>query len=69
MINAIIIDDERHSCDALKMLLDKCCPQVQVTAMCYSAEEGIKKINELKPQLVFLDIEMPHMNGFQMLEQ
>jgi two-component system, LytTR family, response regulator len=69
MINAIIIDDERHSCDALKMLLGRCCPQVQLTALCYSAEEGIKKINELKPQLVFLDIEMPHMNGFQMLEQ
>lgn len=69
MINAIIIDDERHSCDALKMLLGKCCPQVQVTAICYSGEEGIKKINELNPQLVFLDIEMPHMNGFQMLEQ
>src|SRR5580765_3615360 len=69
MINAIIIDDERHSCDALKMLLDKCCPMVQVRAIAYSAQEGIKKINELKPQLVFLDIEMPHMNGFQMLEQ
>ena len=69
MINAIIIDDERHSCDALKMLLGKCCQQVHVTAICYSGEEGIKKINELKPQLVFLDIEMPHMNGFQMLEQ
>lgn len=69
MINAIIIDDERHSCDALKMLLDKCCKDVQVVAVCYSAEEGIKKINELKPQLIFLDIEMPHMNGFQMLEQ
>ena len=69
MINAIIIDDERHSCDALKMLLGKCCQQVHVTAICYSGEEGLSKINELKPQLVFLDIEMPHMNGFQMLEQ
>jgi two-component system LytT family response regulator len=69
MINAIIIDDERHSCDALKMLLEKSCPQVQIVELCYSADEGIKKINELKPQLVFLDIEMPYMNGFQMLEQ
>lgn len=69
MINTIIIDDERHSCDALKILLGKCCQQVHVTAICYSGEEGIKKINVLKPELVFLDIEMPHMNGFQMLEQ
>jgi two-component system LytT family response regulator len=51
------------------MLLDKCCKEVQVIAVCNSAEEAIKKISELKPQLIFLDIEMPHMNGFQMLEQ
>jgi two-component system LytT family response regulator len=69
MIKAILIDDERHSCDALKMLLDKCCLQVQVAAICHSANEGIKKINDLNPDLVFLDIEMPFMNGFQMLEQ
>ena len=69
MINAIIIDDERHSCDALNMLLDKCCPQVQVAAICHSANEGIKKITEVNPELLFLDIEMPYMNGFQMLEQ
>ena len=69
VITAIIIDDERHSCDALNMLLAKCCSQVHVVAICHSGEEGIKKINETKPQLVFLDIEMPHMNGFQMLEQ
>jgi len=69
MIKTIIIDDEKHSCDALRILLGKCCPQVEVTAICYSGEEGIRKINEIKPQLVFLDIEMPHMNGFQMLEQ
>jgi len=50
-------------------LLAKCCSHVQVAATCYSGEEGIKKIHETKPQLVFLDIEMPHMNGFQMLEQ
>ena len=68
-LQAIIIDDERHSCDALKMLLDKCCPQIQVTAICYSANEGIAKISELNPDLIFLDIEMPFMNGFQMLEQ
>jgi two-component system, LytTR family, response regulator len=68
-LGAIIIDDERHSCDALKMLLEKCCPQIQVAAICHSAKDGIAKINELRPDLIFLDIEMPYMNGFQMLEQ
>ena len=67
-INAIIIDDERHSCDALKMLLDKCCKEVQVIAVCNSAEEAIKKINELNPQLIFLDIEMPQIDGYTVLE-
>ena len=69
MIKTIIVDDERHSCDALKMLLEKCCSQVQVIATCYSGAEAIEAINEQNPQLIFLDIEMPHMNGFQMLEQ
>lgn len=68
-IRAIIIDDERHSCDALQMLLDKCCKHVQVLAICHSASEAIERIGQLKPELVFLDIEMPNMNGFQMLQQ
>src|SRR3954466_9683032 len=68
-IKAIIIDDERHSCDALKMLLDKCCSQIQVAAICYSGADAIEKIGEFHPDLIFLDIEMPNMNGFQMLEQ
>ena len=69
MIKTIIIDDEHHSCDALKMLLDKCCPQIAVMAICHSGVDAIEKIRELKPDLIFLDIEMPNMNGFQMLEQ
>src|SRR4030095_3314709 len=58
-----------HSCDALKMLVDKSCPQVQVAAICNSGEEALEKIKENKPALIFLDIEMPQMNGFPMLEQ
>lgn len=69
MIKAIIIDDERHSCDALKMLIDKSCPQIHVATICYSGADAIEKIRELRPELIFLDIEMPNMNGFQMLEQ
>ena len=69
MIKTIIIDDERHSCDALKMLLDKCCPHIHVTAICHSGADGINKVADLNPDLIFLDIEMPYMNGFQMLEQ
>lgn len=53
MINAIVIDDERHSCDALKMLLEKCCPQVLVAAICHTGEEGIKKNFRIKTRAYF----------------
>lgn len=69
MIATIIVDDERHSCEALQILINDCCPQLSLAAVCYSGEEALNKIQLLKPQLVFLDIEMPNMNGFQLLEQ
>src|SRR5438045_107027 len=68
MINTIIVDDERHSCEALQILIKDCCPQLSLAAVCYSGEEALQKIVSLHPQLVFLDIEMPNMNGFQLLE-
>jgi len=69
MIKAIIIDDEPYACQVLATLLERHCPQVEVIAVCTHAKEGITLIKELQPQLVFLDIEMPHLNGFDVLEQ
>lgn len=69
MINAIIVDDEPYCCDVLSMLLERYCPDVHVQAVCYSAEDAIKAIAQNNVQLLFLDIEMPHMNGFAMLEK
>ena len=69
MINAILIDDEVHCLDTLNMLLSDYCPEVQVMEQCVSAKKGIIAIDKYKPTLVFLDIEMPSMNGFEMLEQ
>jgi two-component system LytT family response regulator len=68
MIKAIIIDDENQNADSLRMDIQAHCPYVQVVAVCYSAKEGIMAIKKEKPDLVFLDIEMPWMNGFEMLE-
>ncbi len=66
-IRAIIIDDEPAALDTLKIKLEMYCPQVEVLDVCKSAKEGLQSINKHKPNLVFLDIEMPWMNGFEML--
>jgi two-component system, LytTR family, response regulator len=68
MIRSIIIDDEQHCITALLSDLQQNCPGVEVTDMCHSAKEGIMSIKKHNPDLVFLDVEMPWMNGFEMLE-
>src|SRR4030095_11803017 len=69
MIKCVLIDDESNSLEMMEWLLKNYCPQVQIVAMCNAAQAGIEAINAHHPDLVFLDIEMPHMNGFDMLEQ
>ena len=69
MINAILIDDEKHCRETLSIQLEKYCPQVQLLAQCCSAEEGLQAITRHHPDVVFLDVEMPQMNGFEMLGQ
>jgi two-component system LytT family response regulator len=68
-IKTILVDDEPRGLSSLKQLLELHCPQVQLTGTCSSADEALKKIQELKPQLVFLDIDMPGKNGFDLLHE
>lgn len=68
MIRAIVIDDEQHCIRALLSDLLKNCPSVEVLDTCNSAKEGILSIKKNNPDLIFLDVEMPWMNGFEMLE-
>src|SRR6186997_2781224 len=68
MLRSILIDDEPQNAVILKKDLEMHCPAVEVIAVCHSAKEGIMSIKKEKPDLVFLDIEMPWMNGFEMLE-
>lgn len=69
MIKAILVDDESHCLKALQLLLEKHCPEVHVLEQCRSAEKALEAIKRLKPTVVFLDVQMPFMNGFEMLEQ
>ena len=68
MIRAVILDDEKHCVESLQLDLARYCPEVDVIASCTSSKEGLQAIKKLKPDLVFLDVEMPWMNGFELLE-
>ncbi|HUS01781.1 MAG TPA: LytTR family DNA-binding domain-containing protein [Chitinophagaceae bacterium] len=68
MIRSIVIDDEQHCVRALVSDLQQHCPSIEIADTCYSAKEGILAIKKLNPELIFLDVEMPWMNGFEMLE-
>lgn len=68
MIKTILVDDEPNCCEALSLLLNAYCPEVQIVGVCHSGESALSSILLQKPDLVFLDIEMPQMNGFQLLE-
>ena len=67
-LKAIIVDDEPYCCEALATLLEDL-PEVEVRAICNNAVEALNAIKKYSPDLVFLDVEMPKMNGFEMLEQ
>ena len=69
MLKAILIDDEPDCVRLLAHELGAYCPQVQVVGRSTNSEEGLRLIQILQPDLVFLDIEMPRMNGFQLLEK
>jgi len=69
MITATIVDDEPNCCEALATLLERYCPEVKILDICYSAADALKSIKEQKPKILFLDIEMPHMNGFELLQK
>ena len=66
-IKCILIDDERLARDVVKTYIADY-ENISIVAECKNGFEGIKAIQELKPDLVFLDIQMPKINGFEMLE-
>lgn len=67
MINAVIIDDEERARGTLRALLNSYCTDVNIVAECANVPDGVLAINKHNPQLIFLDIEMPEYNGFELL--
>ncbi|MEP7231820.1 MAG: LytTR family DNA-binding domain-containing protein [Ginsengibacter sp.] len=69
MLTAIIIDDEAKGRMALKQKLLDYCEEIQLAGEAENGIEGIKLIEKMHPDIVFLDIEMPRMDGFEMLHR
>ena len=68
-LTAIIVEDEEVSRDILRNYLGSYCPDVQLLGEATNIEEGEKLIKLHQPTIVFLDIEMPHTNGFDLLKR
>lgn len=68
-MKALIIDDEPDNVRLLALQLNRHCPQIELVGQYTDSPEGLRAVQTLQPGLVFLDIEMPIMNGFQLLER
>ena len=69
MIRSVIIDDEHYGREAIRAAVAKYCPEVEILQVCEEPLEGIKAIKHHKPDLIFLDVEMPGMSGFDLLQE
>ena len=67
MLKVLLIDDEQRATDALRLMIVKTIPEIGDIMVCNDARQGAEKIHSFQPGLVFLDIQMPHLNGFELL--
>jgi len=66
-LRAVLVDDEPRGLNALKLLVERYCPTVKIVSTCLSPVQAVEEINTYRPEIVFLDINMPEMNGFDLL--
>ncbi len=67
-LRTIIVDDERIARESLKLTLLEHCPEIEIVGIAQSGIEALKLIRELSPELLFLDVQMPEMSGFELLQ-
>jgi len=68
-LKAIIIENEESAARGMARLLETFCPDVEIIGIANDGFEGIELVNNLRPNIIFLDIEMPRINGFQVLNK
>jgi len=69
MLKVLLIDDEERATDALRLMIEKMVPEIQKIFVCNDSRKAAEMIHFCQPGLVFLDIQMPHLNGFELLEK
>lgn len=69
MLKVLLIDDEERATDALRLMIEKTVPEIKQVLVCNDSRKAAEMIHAYQPGLVFLDIQMPHLNGFELLEK
>lgn len=69
MLKVLLIDDEERATDSLRLMIEKTIPEVGQVMVCNDSRKASDMIHAFQPGLVFLDIQMPHLNGFEVLEK
>lgn len=68
MTTCLIIDDEKLARELLREFLESF-PEIEIIGECSKGTEAVEQIDKLKPDLIFLDVQMPGMNGFDVLDE
>jgi two-component system, LytTR family, response regulator len=69
MLKVLLIDDEERATDALRLMIEKTIPEINQVMVCNDPRRAADMIIAYQPALVFLDIQMPHLNGFELMEK
>jgi two-component system LytT family response regulator len=68
-LTAIILDDEKTACQLLNSMIDQYCPNIEVLLVTQNPLEALEEIENLDPDILFIDINMPKMSGFEFIDK